>query len=73
MVFTGLLIVAGVVLVVVLDLGFSEILANEGDLMLFVFQVIIVGAVSTVLCRYAFVLGVKRGHWMFLKNMERNA
>ena len=73
MVVTGLLIILGVLLVAVLDLGFWKIAVNDGDLMRFVFQVIVGGAFSIVLCRYAFILGVKRGYSMFVKKMERNA
>ncbi|WP_170787285.1 hypothetical protein [Ruegeria lacuscaerulensis] len=73
MVFTGLLTIAGIVLVAVLDLGFPEISVNEGYLTRFVVQVILVGVVSFILCRYAFILGVKRGYSMFLKKMGRNA
>ncbi|WP_170328317.1 hypothetical protein [Ruegeria arenilitoris] len=72
MVLTGLCIVLALFLFQVFALGLWTLMADETALMRYAVQIGVVGFISFVLCRFAFMLGVKRGFAMFLKKKNRS-
>lgn len=73
MVLTGLCIVLALFLFQVFVLGLWTLMADGTALIQYAVQIGVVGFFSFVLCRFAFMLGVKRGFAMFLKKKNRSA
>jgi hypothetical protein len=70
MVLTGLGIVLTLFLFQVFVLGLWTIMSDSTVLIRYAVQILVVGLISFVLCRYAFMLGVKRGFAMYLKKNQ---
>ncbi len=70
MVLTGLCIVLGLFLFQVFVLGLWTLMDDGTVLIGYAVQIVVVGIVSFVFCRFAFMLGVKRGFAVYLKKNQ---